>query len=348
MVIFEVYSVIMIKIHRNYSLKNNTTFGVDIVSSWFSEAAKPEDLEFAVKYASERSWQIMIIGEGSNLLFAEPYNGLVIRPLIKGIKKIDESDSEILVKVGAGENWDSFVEYCVKQGWYGPENLSLIPGSVGAAPVQNIGAYGREAKDIIEYVEVLNIDGMQSEILSNSACEFGYRDSIFKHGLNQRYIVTGVMFRLQKKGELQLDYGNVKEEFLKSGRQDLTGLRDTIISIRKEKLPDPSLTGNAGSFFKNPVIPVRHYQKLKQAYEMIPGYPAGKNSMKVPAAWLIENAGFKGVREGDTGTWPNQPLVIVNYGNATGKEIFSFSEKIRNGVEEKFQINLEREVSIIG
>ncbi|MCA1747835.1 MAG: UDP-N-acetylmuramate dehydrogenase, partial [Bacteroidales bacterium] len=252
------------------------------------------------------------------------------------------------VKAGAGVNWDTFVEHCVQQKWYGTENLSLIPGSVGAAPVQNIGAYGVEAKDIVEYVEVLDTIEMKPAVLSNAACEFGYRDSVFKHGAQDRYIVTGVVFRLTKNGALLLEYGNVKELFLKTPEQDLQGLRDTIIAIRQSKLPDPEVSGNAGSFFKNPVIGNEQFLQLEADYSTVPNYPAGQHKIKVPAAWLIEQAGWKGAREGDVGTWPLQPLVIVNYGSATGKEIFEFSEKIRISVAEKFNIGLEREVTVIG
>lgn len=337
----------MLKIHENHSLKKNTTFGVDIATAWYTEPENNEQLAFAVHHAREKNWKYFITGEGSNLLFTGDYNGLIIHPAIKGISVVDESASEVLIKVGAGENWDLFVAYCVAHNWYGTENLSLIPGSAGAAPVQNIGAYGVEAKDIIAFVEVLNTRNMQQEVLSNAACEFGYRDSIFKHGDPEKYIVTGVVFSLKKSPELVLDYGNVKETFLRRKQQDLANLRETIINIRSSKLPDPQETGNAGSFFKNPVIPAEHFEAIRTDFPLVPQYPAGKGKVKVPAAWLIETAGFKGVREGDVGTWPSQPLVIVNYGHATGKQIFEFSEKIRSNVKEKFDITLDREVTII-
>lgn len=407
----------MIQIHQNRSLKKNTTFRLDIVSPLFTEPKNISELTFALEYAGDRSLDHLVIGEGSNLLFTGPFDGLIIHPVMQGIEMVDESSSEVLVKVGAGVNWDTFVEYCVQQKWYGTENLSLIPGSVGAAPVQNIGAYGAEVKDIVEYVEVLNTSEMKPEMLSNAACEFGYRDSVFKHGVKDRYIVTGVVFRLAKRGELVLDYGNVQEElmkrkeqsrkglkeltkeskeptkgskeltkehkelmkghkelterrkelterrkeltkepeeFLKGPEQDLQVLRDTIIAIRQSKLPDPEQTGNAGSFFKNPVIARELFFDLEKNYRMVPNYPVGPvgqggaDKIKVPGAWLIEKAGWKGVREGDVGTWPLQPLVIVNYGSATGKEIYDFSEKIRRSIAEKFNIELEREVTVIG
>lgn len=337
----------MIKIHQNYSLKLNNTFGVDIVSPLFCEPANLKQLELAVRYAEDRSLDRYIIGEGSNLLFTGPFDGLLIRPLFQGIELVDSSSSELLIRAGAGVNWDSFVAYCVQQQWYGTENLSLIPGSVGAVPVQNIGAYGVEAKDIIELVEVFDSSTMRPEVFSNTACKFGYRDSIFKHVKPGMYIVTAVVFRLARKAELVLDYGNVRDTFLQEPVQSLQTLRETIISIRQSKLPDPGKTGNAGSFFKNPVITQEQFQEISKKFGNVPGFPAEANKMKVPAAWLIEKAGWKGLRQGDTGTWPHQPLVIVNYGTATGKDILEFSEKIRKSVLEEFKIDLEREVTVI-
>lgn len=337
----------MLKIHESYSLKKNNTFGADIACSWFTEPKSVNELIFALGHASERSWKVMVLGEGSNMLFVDHFHGIVIHPLFKGIDIVDESGSELLVRAGAGENWDHFAGHCVSKGWYGPENLSLIPGTVGAAPIQNIGAYGAEVKDFIEFVEVLDTAEMKPAILSNAACEFGYRDSLFKHGQPGRYIVTHVIFRLRKKSELRLDYGNVREEFARQERQDLQGLRHAIVSIRQGKLPDPGTYGNAGSFFKNPVVSRLNYTELKDKHPGIPHYPAGDNTVKIPAAWLIENAGWKGVRLGSVGTWPAQPLVIVNYGGATGKEIFEFSEKIKANIESRFGIELEREVTII-
>jgi UDP-N-acetylmuramate dehydrogenase len=337
----------MLKIHDNHSLKDNTTFGVDIAAAWYTEPETAEALVSAITHARERNWKYYITGEGSNLLFTGDFEGLIVHPMLKGITVVDDSVSEVLVKAGAGENWDRFVAHCVEQQWYGAENLSLIPGSVGAAPVQNIGAYGVEARDIIAYVEVLNTSNMQLEVFSNTACEFGYRDSIFKHGEPGKYIVTGVVFSLKKNATLVLEYGNVKEIFMQRTQQDLHNLRETIIGIRNSKLPDPGETGNAGSFFKNPVIAADEFEILQSRYAAVPNYPTGTGRVKIPAAWLIETAGWKGKREGDVGTWPKQPLVIVNYGNATGQQIFDFSEKIRLHVREKFAINLEREVTII-
>ncbi len=337
----------MLKIHQNHSLKNNTTFGNDIVSAYYAEPSSIGQLSYLMQHAGNNNWQFIVIGEGSNLLFIENYEGLVIRPDFRGIQKVDESNSEVLVRAGAGENWDQFVSKCVENNWYGAENLSMIPGSVGAAAVQNIGAYGKEAKDIIAFVELYNIESGETEILTGQACEFGYRDSIFKHSNSKKYIITAITFSLTKKGDFVLDYGNVREEFQNGEKQNLQGLRETIMRIRKSKLPDPAEFGNAGSYFKNPVIQMHRYEQLAIDYPGIPGYPAGPGKMKVPAAWLIETSGWKDIRKGDVGTWPKQPLVIVNYGNASGKEIFAFSEEIRTSVREQFAITLQREVTVI-
>lgn len=338
----------MLNIQHNYSLRNNNTFGVNIACSYYTAPSTVTELEYALRYASERNWKYYIIGEGSNLLFTSNFNGLIIHPQMKGIEKVDDSESEILLRVGAGENWDDFVDYCVNNQWFGTENLSLIPGSVGAAPVQNIGAYGVEAKDIIEYVEVFDINKMEPYILSNSACEFNYRDSLFKRGKSCRYIVTHVIFSLEKNGILKLEYGNVSEVFNQAKNKNLAALRRAIISIRESKLPNPRDFCNAGSFFKNPLIQKAQFEQLLKEYKQIPAFPASNDKVKVPAAWLIENAGWKGIRDGHVGSWPKQPLVIVNYKNASGKEIFNFAEKIKNDVSEKFGITLEREVTLIG
>lgn len=337
----------MRKVHTKYSLHSHNTFRIESTAGYFSEPEDIKEIKALLEYTTQRRLQILIIGEGSNLLFKTDFEGMVIHPKIMGIQKIDESGSEVLVKVGAGENWDNFVAHCVGNLWYGPENLSLIPGSVGSAPVQNIGAYGKEAKDLIEYVEVFDLHTGEIDMLSNQACEFGYRDSIFKHGPHNNYLVTAVVFRLKLQAELLLDYGNVKEHFNKRETQNLSSLRDTIIEIRKQKLPDPEEFGNAGSFFKNPVITASQFGLISSKYEKVPHYPLANGDIKVPAAWLIDQCGWKGKKDGHVGSWPNQPLVLVNYGHATGEEIFLFSEKIANSVENIFNIQLEREVRVI-
>jgi UDP-N-acetylmuramate dehydrogenase len=337
----------MRKVYTNHSLISYNTFHVNSNAGFFSEPSDITELKEIVNYAGDRDLETLVIGEGSNLLFRNDFEGLVIHPAIKGIKVLEESESEILLRVGAGENWDHLVFYCVEHHWHGLENLSLIPGSVGSAPVQNIGAYGREVGEFIEYVELLDTKSGEISVMSNTACEFGYRDSIFKHGESNRYIVSHVVFRLLKSSEFSLDYGNVKEEFLKRSRQDLANLRETIIQIRKQKLPDYREYGNAGSFFKNPIVSSDQFRVLQADHEKIPHYPAGETRMKIPAAWLIDKCGWKGHREGDVGCWPKQALVLINYGNATGEQIYRLSEEIADSVSKEFGIRLEREVRVI-
>jgi len=289
----------------------------------------------------------MVLGEGSNVLFTGDFNGTIIHPALKGIEILSEDQDKVRVKAFSGENWDEFVKYCVEKNWYGLENLSLIPGSVGSSPVQNIGAYGVEAKDLILQVEGIMMETGEKMTFSNSECRFDYRNSIFKQDLKNRFLITAVSFSLDKHPRFELSYGQVEKEFMKKPVQDLHALRQTIIEIRESKLPDPSKLGNAGSFFKNPVITDSEYDILKVKYQGLPFYPAKMGYKKIPAAWLIEQSGWKGVREGNTGTYPTQPLVIVNYGNATGSEIFRFAEKVIDSVRKKFGVRLEMEVNLV-
>lgn len=337
----------MSEFFENYSLKKNNTFGLDVSCKGFYSATSVSDLKYFCKTELINNKKFFILGEGSNVLFRQNYPGIVIHPFIKGIEKLKDSQAKIDLKVGAGENWDDFVSYCVQNNWYGLENLSLIPGSVGSSPVQNIGAYGVEVKDHIKHVEGFFIDSGENEIFSNEECRFSYRSSIFKQDLKNRFVITSVVFSLSKTESFELGYGPVENEFKKRPVQNLENLRQTIIDIRQSKLPDPSVIGNAGSFFKNPVISGALMNKIKNNYPTLPSYPAIDGEFKIPAAWLIEQAGWKGVREGNTGTYPTQPLVIVNYGGASGEEIHSFASKIKNSVQEKFGISLEMEVNLV-
>jgi UDP-N-acetylmuramate dehydrogenase len=289
----------------------------------------------------------MVIGEGSNILFREDFQGLLLKPSMKGIELIEEANTQVLVKVGAAENWDNWVEYATEKGWYGLENLSLIPGSVGSAPVQNIGAYGSELKDHMAWLEAWDLEKNQPVRLEREACRFSYRNSIFKSEAQGRYIITHVAFILNKIPEFKLDYGNIETAFREAGGSTPLDLRNLIISIRKRKLPDPEQFGNAGSFFKNPLVDRSIFKCIRVDYQDVPNYPEAGNCVKIPAAWLIEKAGWKNKRIGNVGTWPNQPLVIVNYGGATGQEILDFSEKIREDVDRKFGIYLDREVNVV-
>jgi UDP-N-acetylmuramate dehydrogenase len=337
----------MPEIFEYYSLKNHNTFGLEVTSRYFFEAASLNDLLAFFKGGLKPRAKFMIIGEGSNILFRADYDGTIVHPALKGIAVLKEDADIVTVKASAGENWDEFVKYCVLRNWSGLQNLSLIPGSVGSSPVQNIGAYGVEAKDRIHEVEGFFIETGKAQTFTNPECRFGYRNSIFKQELKNRFLITAVTFILDKHPQFELSYGPVQKEFHKKPVHDLASLRQTIIEIRESKLPDPSKLGNAGSFFKNPIILNSDFKILQSRFPEIPSYPAGKETTKIPAAWLIERAGWKGIREGDTGTYPTQPLVIVNYGNASGKEIYAFAGKIINSVRRIFGITLEMEVNLV-
>ena len=332
---------------ENYSLRLLNTFGLDINARNFFKAVTEEELLLFIKESELDNEIFLILGEGSNILFTGDFNGLVIHPALKGIGITDENDQGVQVKVNSGENWDEFVKYTVERGWGGLENLSYIPGSVGACPVQNIGAYGVEVKDRIVHLEGIDIAEKSKKIITKEECKFSYRSSIFKQELKNRFIITSVIFRLDKKPRFELGYGIVKQEFLNKKDQNLTTLRQTIIDIRKSKLPDPKKYGNAGSFFKNPVISSELYEDLHHKFKDLPSYPAGDRTFKIPAAWLIEKAGFKGFREGNAGNYPTHSLVIVNYGGASGREILEFSLKIQASVWNMFGIELQREVNVV-
>lgn len=337
----------MSEFFEHYSLKKRNTFGLDISCRCFFEATNLSDLHSFFKVGS-RPWdRLMILGEGSNILFTKDYDGTIIHPALKGIEILSEDSHNVMVKAMAGENWDEFVKYCVEQKWSGLENLSLIPGSMGSSPVQNIGAYGVEVKDRIFELEGFFIESCEEKTFSNRECRFAYRNSIFKQELKNRFLITSVTFNLFKEHHFELGYGPVEKEFLKKPVQDLASLRQTIIEIRESKLPDPVKTGNAGSFFKNPVIQSSKFKILQSRFPDIPSFSAGDDQIKIPAAWLIEQAGWKGVREGNTGTYPSQPLVIVNYGGASGQEIFLFARRIMDSVKEKFGLELEMEVNLV-
>jgi UDP-N-acetylmuramate dehydrogenase len=332
---------------ENHSLKDRNTFGFEVSCRYFLEADSEEVLQNFFKQELHTSLPYMFIGEGSNILFTGDFAGTIIHPLLRGVEILSEDKENIRVRVYAGENWDSFVAHCVKNKWYGLENLSLIPGSCGSSPVQNIGAYGVEVKDRITEVSGIYAETGEKAVFQNSDCRFGYRSSIFKTRLKNRFLITSVDFLLDKIPKFELGYGPVEKEFRSRPVQNLQSLRDTIISIRESKLPDPSKLGNAGSFFKNPVIPEEQFISLKNTNPGISFFPAEKGFIKIPAAWLIEHSGWKGVREGNTGTWPLQPLVIINYGGATGREIRDFAGRIVESVFQKFGVRLEMEVNVV-
>lgn len=337
------------KIETNYSLKKHNTFNLDVNSTFFSELKNIDELIELTENKIFRENIFLIIGEGSNILFTKNYEGLIIKLQFDSIQFLEEDENHVLVKVGAGFNWHNFVLYCIKKGWGGIENLSLIPGTVGAAPIQNIGAYGQEFKDTFYSLTYFDLIENKLKIIKKENCKFGYRDSIFKNELKGKFIITDVTFKLNKKHSLNYSYGTIEEELKKCGKKNFTikDISDAVISIRKSKLPNPAEIGNAGSFFKNPIIENNLFEKIKLKFENVPSYPEKENKVKIPAAWLIEKCGWKGYRKGNIGVHEKQPLVLVNYGGGNGEEIKLLSDEIKKSVFEIFNIKLEAEVTII-
>ncbi|MBN7813158.1 UDP-N-acetylmuramate dehydrogenase [Algoriphagus sp. H41] len=336
------------KIQENISLKSLNTFGFDQKARFFTAIGTVEDLKKALTWASERATEVLILGGGSNLLLRGDFEGLVIKIELKGIQPVGEDQDHIWVKVGAGEVWQDWVSHAIAQNWAGVENLSLIPGTVGASPMQNIGAYGVEIKEIFESLEALNRNTLEMETFDAAACSFGYRESVFKNVLKDQYIICSVTFRLKKHPEFHIEYGAIQDVLKAKGVTELSiaAISQAVIEIRQSKLPDPKEIGNAGSFFKNPTISNEEFESLKQQYPQIPGYP-NESGVKVPAGWLIEQAGWKGQRTGEVGVHGKQALVLVNYGKGKGTEIEALSQKIRQSIREKFGIELHPEVNFI-
>ena len=291
---------------------------------------------------------LLILGGGSNILFTRPVEALVLRNQLQGIEIVNETPKFVELKAGAGVTWNEFVLFTVERNWGGIENLSLIPGSVGASPMQNIGAYGAEIKDVFVSLEALNIETLEIETFGKEQCAFGYRESVFKRALKGKYIITSVTYRLTKTPKFNTGYGAIQSELDAAGVADLSvkAISDAVIAIRRSKLPDPKELGNAGSFFKNPVVSSEKFRELVERFPAIPNYPQPENAVKLAAGWLIEQAGWKGKRVGNCGVHEKQALVLVNYGGATGNEIFELSGAIIHDIEEKFGVTLEREVNI--
>ena len=334
--------------YNNHSLLPYHTFGMDVKTSVFIEYTSVDELKQTLQQEnlSEKKW--LHIGGGSNLLFTGDYEGVILHSAIKGTEVVHEDDEAVHVRVGAGEVWDDFVAYAVNQGWYGAENLSLIPGEVGASAVQNIGAYGMEAKDLIVKVETVEVATGKERVFANSECGYAYRESVFKHSLKGQYIVTKVSYRLSKTPSFHLDYGNVRAELEKRGCElTLPNVRQTIIDIREAKLPDPKVQGNAGSFFMNPIVPRAQFESLLAVYPQMPHYEVDAERVKIPAAWMIDQCGWKGKRLGNAGVHDKQALVLVNVGGATGEEVILLSEAIQKSVFDKFGISISPEVNFI-
>jgi UDP-N-acetylmuramate dehydrogenase len=331
--------------NENLSLKKFNTFGIDVTAK---EIIYLKELNQLDKISNLKD--CFIIGGGSNILLTKNIDKQVIINQTKGICTINEDEFHIELAVASGEDWHELVMYCIQKGYGGIENMSLIPGSVGAAPMQNIGAYGREIKDVLTYVNAVNLDTKKMEKFTNETCEFGYRESIFKKSAKGEYFIADIGIRLTKKDHLiNTSYGDI-ETWLNSNKIEKPSIQDVsnaVIAIRKSKLPDPTQLGNSGSFFKNPVIPASHYKNLSQKFPEIKSYPINDEEVKVPAGWLIESLGWKGKRIGNTGAHNKQALVLVNYGEAMGNEVQQLSEDIKKSVWETYQIKLETEVNII-
>lgn len=331
----------------NKSLKDHNTFGIDVKARKFISVETIGELESLLRntYASE----LFILGGGSNMLLTADIEKTVVHINLKGKKVLKEAGNEVLVEAMAGENWHEFVLWTLEQGFGGLENLSLIPGNVGTAPIQNIGAYGVELKDSFHSCTVLNTQTLESATLTREDCEFGYRDSIFKNREKGKYIITGVTFRLTLKDHrLNTAYGSIGDYLQQQGIEtpDISDVSNAVIRIRQSKLPDPRVLGNSGSFFKNPVITQAAFQKLRERYPDMPFYPLNEEEIKIPAGWLIDQAGLKGYRQGDAGVHKHQALVLVNYGNATGRDILALAEKVQEEIMQRFGIQLQPEVNI--
>ena len=329
---------------KNYSLKNYNSFRVNHKANFFLKIENDKSLIDFLSDKKFKNEKKLIIGGGSNILFTKDYEGVILYSCIKGIHILEENDNHIKLKVGSGENWDDFVKFCVNKNWYGIENLSLIPGSVGAAPIQNIGAYGVEIKDYIYDVNGIDLKNNLKKTYTNKSCDFEYRDSIFKRELKNNFFVTEVTFILNKNKKFTLDYSELKN--INGQNLTIQNVRDKIIEIRNSKLPDPKLLANAGSFFKNPVINIKIAKNIKEKYNDFKYYQINESMVKISAAWLIEKSGWKGHKEKNIGVYNKHALVLVNYSSENGKDIKILSKKIKESVLKKFNVTLENEVNI--
>lgn len=336
-------------IEENFSLKNHNTFRLDVSASYMAAIAQPDDLEDIHQHPKYRTVRKLVLGGGSNILFTRNFIGMVVKMEIRGTKVEEEGNESVLVSFGAGENWHQCVLWGVEHGFGGMENLSLIPGTVGAAPIQNIGAYGVELKEVFHSLEAYEVKTGKIVRFYKEDCKFDYRYSIFKGAQKDKYIITRVYLRLTKKPQFNIQYGNLKQTLDEMGVQELTlkNVSQAVINIRQSKLPDPMVIGNAGSFFKNPMVETEYFESLRAAFEDIPGYPVDQQQVKLPAGWLIEKCGWKGKRIGEVGVHDKQALVLVNYGKGRGKELLSLSKDIQKSVFGTFGVQLEPEVNVV-
>lgn len=328
----------------NFSLKNYNTFGLQANAKEFVTINTIDELIVAL----ETKPDIFILGGGSNMLLTKDIHKTVLHINLKGIDVVEIDENWVEVTAMAGENWHEFVLWCIDQNYGGLENLSLIPGNVGSCPIQNIGAYGVEVKDTISKVTAIDKKSLKTIDFSNETCQFAYRDSIFKSKVKDQYVITAVTFKLKKQAHiLQTTYGAIATELENISHPTIKDVSNAVINIRNSKLPNPKEIGNSGSFFKNPVISLDLFEEIKSNYPTIPSFPINETSIKVPAGWLIETAGFKGFRKGDAGVHTKQALVLVNYGNATGQEVYELAQEIISKIDELFKIKLEIEVNVL-
>ena len=335
----------MMKDLHGYNLKGHNTFGMDVNCRRYIEFSTVDELRHVVNSLSPEDEPLLFMGGGSNLLFTKDYCGTVLHSSIKG-HHATRMDGNIFLRCGSGEVWDDVVRLCVDNGMYGAENLSLIPGEVGASAVQNIGAYGVEVKDLIRFVDAICLETGRERRFTNGECRYSYRDSVFKKELKGKYIITHVTFRLGKRPGFRLDYGNIQAE-LDGCEPTLDGVRQAVIRIRRAKLPDPKLLGNGGSFFMNPVVEPEQFEALAKRYPDMPCYPAAGGRVKIPAGWLIDRCGWKGRSVGRAAVYERQALVLVNLGGATGREILHLAQAVAHSVREKFGVTITPEVNII-
>jgi UDP-N-acetylmuramate dehydrogenase len=340
----------MIQLERNIQLQPFNTFGIKASARYWCRVASIDEVSELISQPVYQQERRLILGGGSNVLFTQDFEGLIIKSEMKGIAIMDEDEDRILVKVNAGEAWHDFVIHCVNNNWGGVENLSLIPGTIGAAPIQNIGAYGVEIKDVIEKVEAIDVLSGLVISFTREECCFGYRESVFKEKFKKKYFISSVTLSLTKKNHhFNIEYGAIKDILnqQRGGSITLQAISNAVMTIRKNKLPDPSLIGNAGSFFKNPTITYKHYELIKNINPTMPYYTTENQNVKIPAAWLIEQCGWKGKRLNNIGVHQHQALVLVNYGDGNGNDIFQLATDIASSVKEKFDITLTTEVNII-
>ncbi|MER3497970.1 MAG: UDP-N-acetylenolpyruvoylglucosamine reductase [Chitinophagaceae bacterium] len=332
---------------ENISLRPYNSFRIDVTAKQFARFCSVEELLEAKPPANLS--EILVLGGGSNILFTRNFNGLVLKNEIKGVRILREDDNHVYVEAGAGENWHQFVLHCIANNWAGVENLSLIPGNVGASPMQNIGAYGVEIKEVFHELRAFHLQERANYVFSNADCGFGYRESVFKKKYKNQFAITSVTYRLNKVPTYNTRYGAIQQELEKMGVKELSiaAISQAVINIRSSKLPDPDVIGNAGSFFKNPSVAKEKFEELKIKFPAIVGYENADGTVKLAAGWLIEQCGWKGFRRGDAGCYEKQALVLVNYGNAKGEEIYKLSEEILQSVKGKFGVDLEREVNVV-